>query len=188
MYSTSSPRDAERLNEFIEEACSLSISARFGLAMCFVNEFTHRFSISGPTMEEYRAHLWDCPPLGKSRLALDKWIARDVALLARDDVDQMGNLRGLADHDIVVKQRFGKIIELTSDLLTMSFYGAGEDEGTLVTLQTIYERSRPKSLPSVTPFKFSKYETCDGWGGDVSGADYDYWEAYSQSWWEGEKP
>ncbi len=184
MHSALSLSDAERFDTFLEEVRSLSISARFGLAMCFVNEFAHRHSISGPAIDVFRRQLWECPVLGRSRMALDKWIGVDVPLLTAGDRSTVDDLHGLDDLDLAVQQRFGKILELTYDLLTMSFYGAGEDEGTFVALRTIYERSRPDALPSVTPFKFSKFEIGDGWGGDVSDADYDYWRSYSEGWWK----
>ena len=44
-------------NQFLDEARLLSISARFGLAMSFLNEFCDRFSIDGLALDQFREHL-----------------------------------------------------------------------------------------------------------------------------------
>lgn len=172
--------DAE--NEFLEDMRQLSISARLALAMCFLNEFCRRHNIEGALLDEYQDYQWSCPVIPFQNGDFEKWYSRMPALAsAPEDADllTLANYKALSSTN---RSRFLKIISLSNDLLQMSFWGAGENDGTFEALKQIKETARPNSLPATTLFKFSNFEAGDGWGSELSERDIELWNWYSKNW------
>lgn len=170
-------------NQFLEEARLLSISARFGLATCFLNEFCNRFEIQGLALEEFRQHLWDCPLFSSSSLEFGRWYVL-LPPIAKDGISetQAYELSGVSSLSATDLGRLSQILACTFDLLSISFYGAGEDEGTYELLVRISDLARPTEFPATTPFKFSGIEQRDGWGPELVMSDLLFWRKYSENW------
>ena len=170
-------------NHFLDEARFLSISARFGLAMSFLNEFCDRFSIDGVALDQFREHLWACPMYQTNGQDFGKWYER-LPPIAEHGIsdDQAFGLEGIASLNDADRSRFGQIVDCTYDLLQISFFGAGEDEGTYELLVRISNLGRPAEFPATTPFKFSGIKERDGWGPALLLSDLQFWRKYSESW------
>jgi len=170
-------------NQFLEEVRLLSISARFALATCFLNEFCNRFEIHGLALEEFRQHLWDCPLFSSSSQEFDLWYENlpPIAESGLSDAQAYG-LSGVSSLLVADLERLSQIIACTYDLLSISFYGAGEDEGTYELLVRISNLARPTDFPATTPFKFSGIEQRDGWGPELAASDLLFWRKFSENW------
>ncbi|MEM6388956.1 MAG: hypothetical protein AAF825_03875 [Pseudomonadota bacterium] len=167
---------------FFEEARQLSISARFGLAMCFLNEFCHRFSISGEALNQYREHTRKCPLLdGKGDFSL--WLSKEPHIVS-DGISESQNfgLNGISSLTPTDFANLAKIFDLTYSVLKINFWGAGEKEGTLELLAMVAELARPSILPATTPFKFSSIRDDDGWGDALIASDLLFWRTYRENW------
>lgn len=170
-------------NQFLDEARLLSISARFGLAMSFLNEFCDRFSIDGLALDQFREHLWACPVYQPNGQDFGKWYEHlpPLAEYGISDAQAYG-LKGISSLSDADLSRFKQIVDCTYDLLQISFYGAGEDDKTYELLVRISKLGKPTEFPATTPFKFSSIEERDGWGPALLLSDLQFWRKYSESW------
>ncbi|ASP36317.1 hypothetical protein [Labrenzia sp. VG12] len=174
---------AHEINTFRDETRQLSISARFALAMCFLNELGHRLQLSGDALDDFRTHMWASPVLPANSKDFDIWY-NALPPLASGQLTT-GDLCGITSSTTISAtdiSRFVQAVNLSSDLLQMSFFLAADNEGTYEALRRISDICRPERYPSVTPFKFSTFDKGNGWGAIMSRYDHQFWKRYSETW------
>jgi hypothetical protein len=76
----------------------------------------------------------------------------------------------------IEENEFRKIIEGVVGILWGSFWGGPEDEFSMQALETVIKKSEVSCLPSLTPFKFSRFLDRDGWGEKILPRDCEFWQ------------
>ncbi|MES0811118.1 hypothetical protein ABLO27_16650 [Roseibium sp. SCPC15] len=172
---------ANDFNEFLDDAHLCSITARFGLAMCFVNEFANRHQITGNVLDEFRKNMWESPIFSVAFGDAVTWYEN---LKPFEDC-KLSSEEALGLKDSISSNDFGRFVKATKlsyDLLLMSFYFDADNEGTLENLKRVAEICRPSELPPTTPFKFSTFSQGNGWGPKLPLADLRFWRKFSETW------
>lgn len=169
-------------NLFFEETRLLSKSARFGLGICFLNEFCDRFSVSGEAFDQFCEHAWTCPMLQeKGNFAV--WHSNQSLIVA----DGLSETQGFGSNGVSSPStrdfaRYAQIFDLTFGVLEIFFWSASDNEGTYKLLARVAKLARQSMLPATTPFKFSSIEDNDGWGAALTASDLQFWRSYSENW------
>ncbi|MBG6163531.1 hypothetical protein IWQ48_004370 [Labrenzia sp. EL_13] len=174
---------ANDFNEFLNDAHLCSIRARFGLAMCLLNEFANRHQIAGKAFNEFRKELWESPLLWASIGDAVPWYenlkAFDEREISSENAFGANDPISTSSNDII---RFVNAAKNTESVLLISFYFAADNEGTLELLKNVAEICRPPELPPTTPFKFSTFSQGSGWGPKLHLKDLRFWRKFSETW------
>ncbi len=174
---------AQEFNQFMGGARECSISARFALAMCFFNDFCSRNEITAISLDDFRDHLWNCPCLLAELGDFQVWYAtKDPMVEAALGDRNFPEIACLSAKHYDVSDRFYRLIELTTEMLYVNFWGEDDNEQTFDLLKKIQRQSQSTRLPSLTPFKFSVFAYYDGWGVDMTKQDLSFWRQYSETW------
>ena len=149
---------------FLEECRSLSITARAMLAALVFERFCVEHDLGGSELDAFLSHHWGWLDVGLGGADFSTWERAQPAL-------------PLLESHHVLEHRFRTAAEQVVATLWASFYGAAEDEVTFRSLQSVVEHARPRELPPLTPFKFSRFQEGAGWGASLTRADRDCWHA-----------
>ena len=72
--------------------------------------------------------------------------------------------------------RFRRIISGIVEILWGNFWGGSEDELSLQHLYEVIKFSQVENLPTLTPFKFSRFSDGNGWGQKITAEDCEFWK------------
>lgn len=168
--------------EFELAVLELSVSSRLALAMCHVNALTHTLYGNLRKLAVYSDHLWGCPLLGANAESFPEWFEREPAIARAvrlaDFEGFWSEFRGPADPAASVFD----VLQPTSNILDSCFWGAAENEATFELFKRVRSKSGIAAFPSLTPFKFSKFDDGHGWGTRMEKKDQDFWRWYAETW------
>ncbi|MGU3796414.1 hypothetical protein [Vibrio diabolicus] len=76
---------------------------------------------------------------------------------------------------VSARVNLGTLVGGVTDILWGSFWGAAENEQSMVALENVISASGIEQLPVLTPFKFSLFSQNDGWGDKITPQDLEFW-------------
>lgn len=163
------------MDNYISQCRMLSLTARMAIALLVFERFCKERQLEGRLLVEFSDHLWKWPLIdGPDQF--DPWEKSRPELVNFGLGDEASNeLASVLESASLEESEFRQIVEGVVEILWASFWGAAEDELSIQALQTVIKRSNMSHLPSLTPFKFSRFSDGNGWGEKISLQDCEFW-------------
>ncbi|OAI22394.1 MULTISPECIES: hypothetical protein [Methylomonas] len=166
-----------RQEDFLEECRSLSLTARLLLALMIFERFCVQKGIVHTEIEQFVEYLWQWPAINGPD-EFNPWENSRPHLVnygLGDEIHKevLSNLEAKG----VSEQSFRDIVSGVVEILWGNFWGAPDDDGSFRMLRQVVEAAKVDPLPSITPFKFSRFLDNSGWGQRPTVSDYTFWKA-----------
>ncbi len=158
--------------EYLKECRRLSLTARACVALLVCDKYSSAHQFRTNDTDTFFEYLWEWPVVND----FDSWEQQrpflvNFALGDEATEELIEEIKSAGIEESV----FRTIISGPVEILWGSFWGAAEDDLSLTDLNNTIEASRLPTLPILTPFKFSRFDTNDGWGEQLSKQDRDFW-------------
>lgn len=162
---------------FLAECRSLSLTARVALALLIFERFCSERLLRSAHVEEFLTHLWQWPQItGPDQFT--PWEAARPALVNYGLGDELPEIvaQEIALAGVPEKQ-FRTLVSGVVEILWGSFWGAASDKLSFESLRTVVVQVESALLPSLTPFRCSRFSDRNGWGVMLSAEEYASWLA-----------
>ncbi|EGQ8241618.1 hypothetical protein ACUT8K_000496 [Vibrio parahaemolyticus] len=163
------------MSYYIDECKRLSITGRSAISLLIFERFCLLNELNALEINEFLDYLWKWP-LVDGPDEFEPWEANRVTLvncgLGDDFSEDLLNTLTLSG---VSEYQFRSILGGIIEILWGSFWGAAENEQSMVALENVISASDLEQLPVLTPFKFSLFSQNGGWGDKITSQDLEFW-------------
>lgn len=149
----------------------LSLRARLAIALSCLEQYIRKYNIESGELTQFINHMWEIPCMSH----FPAWGSTAPSLLRcvglGDPIE--GEFKGLSSYLCqigVSTEEVAKLIQLTTEIIYSSAYGASDDTGSLDFLKNLIAISERHGIrpPTATLFAESKFSDNHGWSYAVS--------------------
>ncbi len=165
-------------DNYLDQCRKLSLTARSAIALVVFKGFCEKNNISGQALDDFLDYMWEWPVIDGAD-QFTPWEDSKPSLVNFGLGDEESTvISDLLKNTSIKDYQFRSIVAGVVEILWGSFWGASENDLSLQALKAVLNLTNTSNLPSLTPFKFSKFKDDSGWGkSEISKSDRDFWRS-----------
>lgn len=169
-------RQETAIENYIEQCKELSLTARMVIALIIFERYCKQKHIENSIIDNFCNHLWRWPLIdGPDQF--EPWEQSRTVLINYGLGEQANEeIQGFLSEYNVDEYIFRQIISGIVEILWGNFWGGSEDELSLQSLHDVIRFTQVENLPTLTPFKFSRFRDGGGWGQKITAEDCEFWK------------